>query len=144
MLIERTNSDTFITNCLPDGSRIIMDSENERVFAMNTTAGAAWDACSVPTDLSNVTENMQRSLSPEVNEELAEEAILQLEGQRLVRTSESSSIGTRRKFIATLGAIAVPLVVSLSVGEQRAYADRRSQVIKTPRVKISSERLLPA
>jgi len=124
MLVERTNSDAMVINSLPDGSRIITDSQNERVFAMNATAGAAWDACRVPTTLSNVTGEMQRSLSPEVNEELAEDAILQLEQQKLVRTSGSSTVGTRRKFIATLGAIAVPLVVSLSVTEQRAYASQ--------------------
>jgi len=124
MLVERTNSDAMVINSLPDGSRIITDSQNERVFAMNATAGAAWDACRVPTTLSNVTGEMQRSLSLEVNEELAEDAILQLEQQKLVRTSGSSTVGTRRKFIATLGAIAVPLVVSLSVTEQRAYASQ--------------------
>ena len=65
---------------------------------------------------------MQRSFHEEVNEELAEDAILQLEQQRLVRTSGTSPQPTRRKFITTLGAIAVPLVVSLSVTEQKAYA----------------------
>src|SRR5215469_4322287 len=123
MLVERTNSDAFLVNSLPDGSRLIMDSENDRVFALNPTAGAAWDACTVPTTLSGVTESMQRSLDPGVNEDLAESAILQLREQKLVRTSGPHSRGTRRRFIAILGAIALPLVVSLSVSEQRAYAD---------------------
>lgn len=124
MLVERTNSNTFLVNPLPDGSRVVIDSENERVFAMNATAGAAWDACTVPTTLSAVTQSMQRSLHEEVNQELAEEAIQQLERQRLVKTSGTSPQPTRRKFISTLGAVAVPLVVSLSVAEQKAYAQR--------------------
>ena len=123
MLIERANTDTLVVNSLPDGSRVIIDSENERVFAMNATAGAAWDACTVPTTLSAVTQNMQRSFHEGVNEELAEEAIQQLEKQQLVSTSGAPSQATRRKFIHTLGAIAVPLVVSLSVTEQKAYAE---------------------
>jgi uncharacterized membrane protein YgcG len=122
MLIARANTDTLVVNSLPDGSRVIIDSENERVFAMNATAGAAWDACTAPTTLSAVTQNMQRSFHEKVNEELAEDAIQQLERQQLVRTSGAPSQATRRKFIHTLGAIAVPLVVSLSVTEQRAYA----------------------
>ena len=122
MLVERTNSNCLTVNPLPDGSRVIIDSENERVLAMNATAGAAWDACALPTTLSGVIEGMQRSFHEEVNEELAEEAILQLEKQQLVKTSGTSPKPTRRKFIATLGAIAVPLVVSLSVAEQKAYA----------------------
>jgi len=70
---------------------------------------------------------MQRSLDPGITEDLAEEAILRLQEQKLVKTSGSPSLGTRRKFIATLGTIALPLVVSLSITEQRAYAkDARS------------------
>jgi len=122
MLVERTNSNALTVNSLPDGSRVIIDSENERVLAMNATAGAAWDACALPTTFSEVLQSMQRSFHEEVNEELAEDAILQLEQQRLVRTSGTSPQPTRRKFITTLGAIAVPLVVSLSVTEQKAYA----------------------
>jgi hypothetical protein len=122
MLVERTHSDALVVTSLPDGSRVILDSGNERVFALNATAAAAWDACSVPTTSSNVTESMQRSFDPATTGELAEEALLQLEKQNLVKISGPSSQGTRRAFIATLGAIALPLVVSLSVTEQRAYA----------------------
>jgi predicted NAD/FAD-dependent oxidoreductase len=122
MLVERIHSDDLVVSSLPDGSRVILDSENERVFALNATAAAAWDACNVPTTLSNVTESMQRSFDPATTSELAEEALLQLQRQNLVKTSGPSSQGTRREFIATLGAIALPLVVSLSVTEQRAYA----------------------
>jgi hypothetical protein len=122
MLVERNNSDAFVINPLPDGSRVILDSENERILALNATAGAAWDACTVPTSLSGVTERMQSSLHPEITEELAEDAILQLQQKGLVKTSGSSSQSTRREFIATLSTVAVPLVVSLSVAEQRAYA----------------------
>lgn len=124
MLVERAKVDALVVNSLPDGSRVIIDSENERVLAMNATAGAAWDACTVPTTLSAVTQSMQRSFHEEVNEELAEEAIQQLERQQLVRTSGVPSQATRRKFIHTLGALAVPLVVSLSVTEQKAYAKK--------------------
>jgi hypothetical protein len=122
MQVERTNSDALVVNKLPDGSTVIVDAKNETVFALNATAGAAWDACSDPTTLSRVTESMQRSFGPEINEELAEEAILQLHDKNLVKTSGSSSQATRREFITTLSAIALPVVVALSVADQRAYA----------------------
>jgi hypothetical protein len=124
MLVERTHSDALVVNALPDGSRVILDPGNERVFALNATAAAAWDACSVPTTSSSVTESMQRSFDPATTGELAEEALLELQKQNLVKTSGPSSQGTRREFITTLGAIALPLVVSLSVTEQRAYASQ--------------------
>ena len=122
MLVERTNSDAFVIDFLPDGSRVIVDSENERVLALNATAGAAWDACTIPTNLAGVTERMQSSLDLGITEELAENAILQLQQKGLVKTSGSSPQSTRREFIATLSTVALPLVVSLSVAEQRAYA----------------------
>ena len=121
MQVERANPNTFIENQLPDGSRVIVDPTNERVFALNAAAGAAWDACSAPTTLSEVTESMQRSFDPGTSEELAQEALLQLQDKNLVKTSIPPSKTTRRNFIATLSA-ALPLVVSLTMAEQRVHA----------------------
>ena len=121
MQVERTNSDALEVNKLPDGSTVIVDSKNETVFALNAVAGAAWDACSDPTTLAMVTENMQRTF-PAVDKDLAQEAILRLHDKNLVKMSDSSSLASRRKFIATVSSIALPLVVSLSVSDQRAYA----------------------
>lgn len=129
MHVERTNSDTLVVNQLPDGSRVIVDSAKDRVFALNATAGAAWDACSDPTTLAGVTESMRRSLNPEINEELSEAAILQLQEKQLVHTSGSQA--TRRAFITTLSTIALPLVISLSVADQRAFAKTAKSVPST-------------
>jgi len=122
MQVERTNSDNLSVDKLPDGSRVIFDQQSETVFALNTTAGAAWDACSRPTTLSKVTEDMQRSVDPGVTEELALDAILQLQEKNLVTTSGSPSNATRRQVFSTLSAIAIPLVVSLTMAEQRDHA----------------------
>jgi hypothetical protein len=132
MQVERNNLDALVVNKLPDGSTVIVDAKNETVFALNATAGAAWEACSDPTTLSGVTERMQHSLDPAITEELAEEAILRLQEQNLVKTFGAQP--SRRKFIAGLGAAAaLPLVVSLPVAEQRAYASKaRSAPPSTP------------
>jgi hypothetical protein len=122
MQIERAISSSLTVNRLPDGSRIIVDAPGETVFALNATAGAAWDACNGPKTLSEVTAEMQRSFDPAVTEELAHAAIDQLQEKKLVRTSGFFSMPTRRAVLAGLGAVAVPLVVSLTLGEQRAHA----------------------
>ncbi|MGA7343801.1 MAG: PqqD family protein [Terracidiphilus sp.] len=132
MQVERTQAGALVENLLPDGSRVILDSTNETVYALNATAGAAWDACNGPTTLSRVTEEMRRSLNPAVTEELAEEAIQQLQSKKLVAASGLPALTTRREMFATLGAIAVPLVVSLTLGEQRAYAGSTVSAIKCP------------
>jgi Coenzyme PQQ synthesis protein D (PqqD) len=122
MQIERTKSNDLVVNGLPDGSRMIIDSKSEQVFALNATAGAAWDACSNPTTLSKVADDMRRSFGSEVTDELAEQAILQLKEKNLVTISGSSAKTTRRQALAVLGAVALPLVVSMTLADQRAFA----------------------
>jgi hypothetical protein len=122
MQIERLQSNALVENRLPDGSRVIVDPTNESVFALNATAGAAWDACSTSTTLASVAEEMRRSLNPAVTDELAEEALLQLQDKKLVSTSGSSAPATRRQFLASLSAVALPLVVALTISDQKAHA----------------------
>jgi hypothetical protein len=127
MQIERVNPNDLVVKSLPDGSRIIVNSNNETVFAMNATAGAAWDACADPATLANVTERMQHLFDPNVTEELAEAAVVQLQEKKLVKISGEMPKATRREVLAGLSAVALPLVVSLTVGEQKAHAlDARS------------------
>jgi capsular polysaccharide biosynthesis protein len=124
MRVERTNSNDLRVDELPDGSKVIVDSKSETVFALNATAGAAWDACSHPTTLSEVAKDMQRSIDKRITEELALEAILQLQEKKLVATSGLTPDLTRRAMLPILGgiSIALPLVVSLTMLEQRAHA----------------------
>jgi hypothetical protein len=136
MQVERTQSDALVENRLPDGSRVIVDSSSDTVFALNATSGAAWDACGRPTTLSRVAEEMQRSCGPDITEAIAEEAILQLQEKNLVKASGIISGVNRRKFITTLSAAALPLIVSLPIAEQRAHAkDAVSKTKKKEKVK---------
>jgi Coenzyme PQQ synthesis protein D (PqqD) len=132
MQIARSQLIALVENKLPDGSRVVVDSTNETVFALNATAGAAWDACNRPTTLSRVTKEMQRSLDPSVTEELAAEAIRQLEDQKLVETSVPLPQATRRQFIATLSVVALPLIVSLPIAEQQAFAGKARSAPSPP------------
>lgn len=130
MLVESTNKDALVVNRLPDGSRVVVDAANETVLALNATAGSAWDACSQPTTLSGVTEHMRRSLDPGTTEAVAERAILELEAKKLVRIFEAPK-PTRRQMLGTLSAAAaLPLVVSLTLANQKAYA--KATVSPTP------------
>lgn len=122
MQIERGLQDAFVENHLPDGSRFLVDPRNETVYALNPAAGAAWDACSKPTTLCDVTREMQRSFGPEITEEFAKEAVLELQERQLVTTSISGQNATRRQALKTLGKIALPLVIAMTLSEQRAHA----------------------
>src|SRR5215469_9856084 len=122
MQIERNEINDLAVNGLPDGSRVIVDSRNERVYALNTTAGAAWDACKSATTLSQLTEEMKRTCDPSITEEFAAEAVRQLEEKNLVKGSGLLGRPSRRELLVGLGAVAVPLVVSMTMSEQRAFA----------------------
>lgn len=114
MEIERLQSDALVVNALPDGSKILVDHAKQTVFALNPTAGAVWDACCAPTSLADVASHTR------ISEDLAEAAVLELQAKNLVATAGSS----RRRFIkgAAVAAVAAPLVLSLTMTEQRAYA----------------------
>lgn len=120
--IERGPLNALVENQLPDGSRILVDNRSETVFALNATAGAAWDACSAPTNLCDLTKEMQRSFGPDVTEDLAAEAILELQKRNLVTASLRAPKTTRREVLTTLGKVALPLVVAMTLTEQRAHA----------------------
>jgi hypothetical protein len=122
MQIERINSSAFVENKLPDGSRTIVDEANEKIYALNATAGAAWDACSAPTTLSGIKESMSLTMGSNVGEDVAEQAVLELQEQKLVAASGSSWRPSRRQMIMGFGAVAVPVVASLTLGQQRVYA----------------------
>jgi hypothetical protein len=122
MQIERTDSSDLVVNGLPDGSKVIVDSKHEKVYALNATAGAAWDACIGQTTLSKVAEDMRRSCDPSITDEIAQQTIHELQEKELVKTSGPLPKASRRAVLAGLGAVALPLVVSMTLGEQRALA----------------------
>ena len=137
MQLERVNPNDLVVNSMPDGSRVIRNSNNETVFALNANAAAAWDACSTANTISGVAAEMRRSFDPNVTDELAEACILQFEKKNLVKLSGSAPRATRREVLAGLSAVALPLVVSLTVGQQKAHAqDADSVDYRSPRANV--------
>jgi hypothetical protein len=130
--IQRGHFDSLGENHLPDGSRFLIDHENETVYALNPTAGAAWDACKVPTSLHDVTKEMQRSVGPDVTEDVAEQAILQLQKQNLVTAPVIARQPSRREVLTKLGKVALPIVVAMTLTEQTEHAAYASSGKSSP------------
>jgi hypothetical protein len=125
---------------MPDGSRVIRNSNNETVFALNATAAAAWDACSSATTIAGVADEMRRSFDPNVTDELAETCLLQFQKKNLVKLSGVGPKATRRQVLAGLSAVALPLVVSLTIGEQKAHAQNAGSVdYRSPRANVPKD-----
>ena len=131
MQVQRRDTNNLVVSGLPDGSKMIVDSSNEKVFALNPTAGAAWDACSSQTTLAAVAEEMRRTCNPAITDEAAEQAILQLHEKELVKTSGLLRNANRRRVLAGLSAVALPLIVSMTMSEQRAFAAVANSGIQT-------------
>jgi Coenzyme PQQ synthesis protein D (PqqD) len=142
MDIQRTNLCSLVVNQLPDGSRIIVDPVNSTMFALNPMAAAAWDACRNPTNLMSVTAEMRASLHPQTTEEQARQAVFELAEKNLVVTSGSSPQASRRGVLGSLGAtMFLPLVVSLTMAEQRAFAQNAGSRFERPHANPAPPRL---
>jgi hypothetical protein len=138
--VERVNTKDLVVNSMPDGSRVIRNSNKETVFALNATAAAAWDACSSATTIAGVADEMRRSFDPNVTDELAETCILQFQKKNLVKLSGVAPKATRRQVLAGLSAVALPLVVSLTIGEQKAHAQNAGSVdYRSPRANVPKD-----
>lgn len=124
MHVERVSPTNLAVDSMPDGSRIIRNSEDATVLALNATAAAAWDACSSARTVPAVADEMRRSFDPNVSDELAEASLFELQEKKLVTISGPGFKATRREVLAGLSAVALPLVVSLTVGEQKAHAQQ--------------------
>lgn len=145
MKVERVNSGNLAINSMPDGSRIIRNSHNNTVLALNPTAAAAWDACASATTVAGVAETMRHSFDSNVTDELAEASVFELQDKKLVTVSGAFQ-ATRRQILAGLGAVALPLVVSLTVGEQKAHAQHASSVdqeFSRPRANVPKNQKRP-
>jgi len=114
---------------LPDGSTAVFDTLTKTVHSINETAAAAFESCRDPRTVAQVATAMREILKTPVTEEMALEAIAELEQAGLVACSEPLPIkpgqASRRSLLKTLGTVAAtaaPLVLSLSMAEQSVYA----------------------
>jgi hypothetical protein len=123
MKVERTSSsEKLIIEKLPDGSTAIYDAGSKTVFSLNATAGAAWEACHGTTTLAGVVDAMQASYDPAVTDEIALEALSQLQEKGLLRISEAPLLPSRRSAVGIAAGVLVPVVLALTSMEQRAFA----------------------
>ncbi len=112
---------------LEDGSVVILDARSKSVHSLNPSAAAVWDACRKSTQEeieANVAERLGATSS-----EIVREALAQLQKANLIESSdpvsaEAIDLGRRSmlKRAGAAGAIAIPVVLTLTASEQKAYA----------------------
>jgi Chaperone of endosialidase/Coenzyme PQQ synthesis protein D (PqqD) len=123
-------TDRLTVEKLPDGSTAIFDERSKSVHSLNPSATIVWNACAGGATFSQVTAALVQHRGPS-DEQTALQAIVQLQQAGLV-TAETPIAGLqidmeRRsilKSVGSLGAMAAPLVLTLTSAEQRAYAQQ--------------------
>ncbi len=124
LLIEQTSPKSWIIEELPDGSSAVLDRATNTVYALDSSAAAALDACQKPVTVSVLTAAMRRRLGKPVTEEIALEAVAELKRTGLVTLSAEIpelENASRRTLLKAAG-IAVPVILSLTAADQRAFA----------------------
>jgi hypothetical protein len=116
----------LLIETLPDGSVAVFDAESRAVHSLNAGAAAALRACGQCTTLPAIAQAMSRELQAAVDEAAALEAIEQLEASGLVRCSglrETAASGrSRRSVLGVAAGAALPMVLTLTAAQQKAYA----------------------
>jgi hypothetical protein len=123
VIVRQASASGRTVEKLPDGSTAVFESDTDTVHALDASAAAAFEACQKPTSVSTLMNAMRQSLGKAITEEAALEAVSQLEGAGLVTVSggRDELRDSRRRLLKAAG-IAVPVVLSLTALEQRAFA----------------------
>ena len=136
----RPGSDRFLVEPLPDGSAAVFDSASESVHSLNQTAAVVWECCGEPVALTDIVEVVRRVTGLSEPRGVAEEALNQLERAGLVETRRmdddpppSRRTALRIRAVARGSSIAflAPLVLTMTVGEQHAFAQQTGSPVTT-------------
>jgi hypothetical protein len=126
--IDRAGGQALAGEKLADGSWVAFDASNETVISMNATVHAAYSVLEERMTLEELRHTMSRALGTFVPEEVAAQAVVELEGVGLVTryaTEESAPAESRRAVLqafAEASGYAIPAAVALKASEQRLLA----------------------
>lgn len=124
---------------LADGSTAIFDQRSKSVHSLNASATAVWEACAKGATMPQLLAALTARYGSPVGPETVVHALAQLEAADLIESDARvaapvSGIDRRSmlKSIGTAGAVAIPVVLTLTGAEQRAYAQAAGSVVTTP------------
>ncbi len=114
---------------LSDGSTAIVDNRAKSVHSLNPSATLVWDACAQGATVARIQAAIEAKSGFPVETESIHQALAQLQRANLIESDapmamEAVDLGRRTmlKRAGTVGAIAIPVVLTLTATEQRAYA----------------------
>jgi Coenzyme PQQ synthesis protein D (PqqD) len=124
-LFFQTQAQNLQIEKLPDGSMAIYDLRSKSVHSLNRSAAALWEACEGGATMPQLAESLGKRIGTPATEEEVPVWINQMRQLDLIvakgaRPATVPQPG-RRSMLAGIGA-ALPVVLTLTAAEQRAYA----------------------
>ncbi len=128
-LFSQVDPSLLAVEKLADGSTAIVDERTKTVHSLNPTAALVFEACAQGVSLEQIIAALELHAGHAVAPEVALEAISQLGAANLIASDAPMPLAAieqdRRsvlKAIGTFGAVALPVVLTLTAAEQKAYA----------------------
>jgi len=122
---------------LSDDSIVICDLLSKRIHSLNPTAATVWEACAGAASEQKILAAVHSKLGPAISEDAVQSALENLQEADLIQVQEPEFTAvpgavieqSRRRALVSLGvAIGVPAVITLTMADQRAYADNSKSV----------------
>ena len=114
---------------LPDGSTAIFDERSKSVHSLNPSATVVWRACASGATLTQIMAALDHHFGTPVDLDVAASAIGKLQQAELIESDTpvadvvvNMDRRSMLKSVGSLGALAVPVVLTLTAAEQRAHA----------------------
>jgi len=111
---------------LPDGSTAVLDQRSKDVHSLNPSATIIWEACKQGATLTQVRKALEAQTGTPVDEEIALSALSQLSKVNLILSDapvpDAMLAAARRTTLLRLGMVAVPVVLTLALSQQKAMA----------------------
>jgi len=128
-IFHQSGLESLCVEKLADGSTAIVDSRSKSVHSLNTSATLVWEACAKGATFAQIQAFVETRIGTLVEADVIRQALAQLQQANLIESEsphglESIDLGRRSmlKRAGVAGALAVPVVLTLTAAEQKAYA----------------------
>ena len=126
---RRSEMSSLTVEKLPDGSTAIVDNRSKSVHSLNPSATLVWEACAEEATFATIHAAVESHSRAAVDADAIRQALAQLQRVNLIEgpallPADSVDLGRRSllKRAGAVGAFAIPVVLTLTAAEQKAYA----------------------
>jgi len=128
-VFSQSGVESLAVEKLSDGSTAIVDGRSKSVHSLNPSATLVWEACAPGATFAEIHAAVEDRTGAPVDADAIRQALAQLQRVTLIEGPstlpvESIDLGRRSllRRAGAVGAFAIPVVLTLTAAEQKAYA----------------------